>query len=81
MLYIFGIFRPLQINYVCEHFRLHGNRALVETNLEASKNTICKASQSFKNSESVKCRFSKCCFSVLSCLFNFIFDGGCSVEK
>ena len=34
-----------------------------------------------EESESVKCRFSKCRFSVLSFLVNFIFDGGCSVEK
>ena len=33
------------------------------------------------NSESVKCRFSKCRFSVLNLKFDFISDGGCTREK
>ena len=32
-------------------------------------------------SESVKCRFSKCRFSVLNLKFDFISDGGCTREK
>ena len=32
-------------------------------------------------SESVKCRFSKCRFSVLNLKFDFISDGGCAREK
>ena len=32
-------------------------------------------------SESVKCRFSKCRFSVLNVKFDFISDGGCTREK
>ena len=32
-------------------------------------------------SESVKCRFSKCRFSVLNLEFDFISDGGCTREK
>ena len=32
-------------------------------------------------SESVKCRFSKCRFSVLNLKFDFISDGGCICEK
>ena len=34
-----------------------------------------------RNSESVKCRFSKCRFSVLNLKFDFISDGGCTREK
>ena len=32
-------------------------------------------------SESVKCRFSKCRFSVLNLKFDFVSDGGCTREK
>ena len=34
-----------------------------------------------QNSESVKCRFSKCRFSALNLKFDFISDGGCTREK
>ena len=34
-----------------------------------------------QDSESVKCRFSKCRFSVLNLKFDFISDGGCTREK
>ena len=34
-----------------------------------------------ENSESVKCRFSKCRFSVSNLKFDFISDGGCTREK
>ena len=34
-----------------------------------------------KRSESVKCRFSKCRFSVSNLKFDFISDGGCTREK
>ena len=33
------------------------------------------------HSESVKCRFSKCRFSVLNLKFDFISDGGCTREE
>ena len=36
---------------------------------------------SLKMSESVKCRFSKCRFSVLNLKFDFISDGGCTREE
>ena len=40
-----------------------------------------KFTAEFPESESVKCRFSKCCFSVLNLKFDFISDGGCTREK
>ena len=41
----------------------------------------CRGSKGFCISESVKCRFSKCRFSVLNLKFDFISDGGCTREK
>ena len=50
-----------------------------------SKSTyVCLAELVFDcipNSDSVKCRFSKCRFSVLNLKFDFISDGGCAREK
>ena len=50
-----------------------------------NKKKITKISPYFSpvscKSESVKCRFSKCRFSVLNLKFDFISDGGCTREK
>ena len=42
---------------------------------------VFRARHSKSMSESVKCRFSKCRFSVLNLDFDFISDGGCTREK
>ena len=41
----------------------------------------CTSTMTEQVSESVKCRFSKCRFSVLNIKFDFISDGGCTREK
>ena len=47
----------------------------------SAQKTLFSCAPSESNSESVKCRFSKCRFSVLNLKFDFISDGGCTREK
>ena len=72
------IFREIS----CDHFAWKSKDENLQ-NFSPNVHRIFRPSlvKKLPRSESVKCRFSKCRFSVLNLKFDFISDGGCTREK